>query len=136
MRCVCWRRWCAAAATTDLPPSPVMLEPTQGVTRRGFLRGCATVALQPAQVDWHVHQVLTNRLEMRAAALELLGDGVDVAEASLDREAVEDRSAAGLMVDFVYHLACPVDRERGCLADGDSLVQVQLAALAHTRLGI
>ena len=53
--------------------------------------------------------------------LALLGHGVQVAEAPLERILVEDRGGAGGVIDEVDHLARLLDGEAGHAAAGDAL---------------
>ena len=59
---------------------------------------------------------------MAEPALQLLGHGMDVAEAALQRMAVEDRRGAGGIVGEVDRLARLVDGVGRGAADGDAMV--------------
>ena len=60
-------------------------------------------------------------------ALQLLGHGVDVAEAALQRMALEDRGGAGGIVGEVDRLARLVDGVGRGHADGDAMVDRELS---------
>ena len=59
---------------------------------------------------------------MASASLQLLGDGMDVTEAPLQRMGVEDRRGAGRIIGEVDSLAASVDRMGGGHSDGHALL--------------
>src|SRR5579863_4301346 len=115
--------------------------PRCSATRLGCGRGCATlprtgcgrawqacndsrprIASNPSQIRICPQYILTDRFEVRAAALDLLRHRIHVPEPSLKRIAVEDRGRTGLMIGCVDHLLCLMDRERRSLADPDAML--------------
>ncbi len=65
---------------------------------------------------------------MGKPALQLLGDGMDVAEAALQRMAFEDRSGARRIVGEIDRLARLMNRVGRGHADDDAVVHRQLVA--------
>ena len=90
--------------------------------------------LQPGQsVGVEAEEILADRLEMLLAALHLLRDGVDVAEAALERVLFEDRGRSGGMIGHVDDAHRLVDGEgrgepdRHPLLEGDMARSLDLA---------
>ena len=67
-------------------------------------------------------QMLANRFKMRAAALHLLADRVNVAEAPLKGIVFENRRGTGFLIDSLHHFAGRLDREGGSKANRNPLI--------------
>ena len=80
----------------------------------------------------HAHQHLADRLEMDRAALALLGPGVDVAHAPLERVRFENRRGAGGVIDGRHHVARLMDRP----GRGEAQLGVVLGAEVAGALGL
>src|SRR6266545_1015862 len=87
-------------------------------------------ALEECRVQLVPEQELAHRLEVRLAALELLGHGVDVAEPAVERAPDEDGRRATRVVRHVGHRLRQVDRVRRGQPDPDALVQREGARAA------
>src|SRR5258708_36293321 len=70
---------------------------------------------------------LTDQLEMRRPPVQMLRDGVDVAEAPLERLRHERHGRAGRLVAFIDHRLGLEDRVRGRQPDGHALREIDLA---------
>ena len=66
-------------------------------------------SLDEGEVGVGAHHPGADGFKMAEPALQLLGHGVDVAEAALQRMVLEDRGGAGGIVGEVDRLACLVD---------------------------
>src|SRR5215510_9910432 len=67
-------------------------------------------------------QRLSERLEVREVPLALLGHGVQVAEATLERVLLEDRGRARRVIGIVHNLARRMDGVAGHATGGDALL--------------
>src|SRR3954454_1158922 len=103
----------ASRPATIAKPSPITAttassgRPSTG-SKPGSLRSKGSA--EEAVVRVAVQHNLADRLEMRLARLDLLRQGVDVAEAPLERRAEEDRRGAGRLVDRVGDVERGADR--------------------------
>src|SRR5579859_439620 len=77
--------------------------------------------LYPSEVGFGAHHPGADGFEMAEAPLQLLGHGMNIAEAALQRMALEDRSRAGCVVSEVDRLARFVNRMRCSHAHGHAL---------------
>ena len=67
-------------------------------------------------------QMLANRFKMRAAALHLLTDRMNVAEAPLKGIVFENRGGTSFLIDGLHHFTGCLDREGGSKANGNPLI--------------
>src|SRR5262249_37504367 len=67
-------------------------------------------------------QGVPERLDVRKVPLALLGHGVQVAEAPLERVLLENRGRARRVIGIVHDLACGMDGVAGHPASGDALL--------------
>jgi hypothetical protein len=88
-------------------------------------------ALQKRPLRTKPEQELANVLVVRAPRLELLGYGMHIAEAPLERPVLEYRIRAGQTVDAVHHGRGLVGGMRGCQPHGYLLLDVQHARARH-----
>src|ERR1700726_2642763 len=103
-------------------PADRQISPRLSRSRAGFFRfGIARSGSQKRGVRREAQHELAYQLEMRGAAVQVLGDRMHVAEAPLERLHGEHRGGAGRVVAFVHHALCLPDCVRSREADGDAL---------------
>ena len=67
-------------------------------------------------------QMLSHRFKMRAAALHLLADRMNIAEAPLKRIVFENRGGAGFLIDGFHYFTGRLNGEGGSQADRNPLI--------------
>src|SRR5579859_621469 len=117
MRPACGRGWRA------------LLPTAYGRTRNAFPRNntVRSITLHPPQIRICSQYILADRFEVRTSSLHLLRHRVHVAEAALERVAIEDRGRAGLVIGSVHDLLRLMDRERRSLPDLDPVLRRHFA---------
>jgi len=119
------RRISGVAHSGSRPPSAVV-----SLSRRAKL---SSGPLQEARMRRLAQQMLAHRFEMRAAALHLLADRMNVAEAPLKRIVFENRGGAGFLIDGFHHFTRRLNGEGGRKADGNPLIIRHLKPRFGTR---
>src|SRR5712671_2551625 len=110
-------------------PADRQISPRFRRSRAGFVRIAIAVRAESQEggVRRQPQHELADQLEMRRAAVQVLGDRMDVAEAPLEWLQGEHGRGAGRAVATVDHTLGLQDRMRGGEPDGDTLGKVDLA---------